>query len=44
MLRFCDEGIALAIAKEKNAADDLLAGDRKLLKEVNTAEIDAISL
>ena len=34
---FCDEGIALAIAKEKNAANDLLAGDRKLIEEVNTA-------
>ena len=34
---FCDEGIALAIAEEKNVADDLLAGDRKLFEEVNTA-------
>ena len=35
---FWDEGIALAIAEEKNAAEDLLAGDRKLLQEVNRAE------
>ena len=34
---FCDEGIALAIAEEKNAADDLLAGDRKLIEGVNSA-------
>ena len=36
MLRFATRGIALAIAEEKNAADDLLAGDRILL-EVNAA-------
>ena len=35
---FCDEGIALAIAEKKNAADDLLTGDRKLIEGVNTAE------
>ena len=34
---FCDEGIALAIAEEKNATDNLLAGNRKLIEEVNTA-------
>ena len=34
---FCDEGIALAIAEEKSAADDLLAGDRKLLEGGHTA-------
>ena len=39
---FCDEGIALAIAEEKNAADDLLTGDRKLLEEVNTAEVTSL--
>ena len=36
-IAFCDEGIALAIAEEKKAADDLLAGERKLIEEVNTA-------
>ena len=34
---FYNEGTALAIAEEKNVADDLLAGDRKLIEEVNTA-------
>ena len=36
-IAFYDEGIALAIAEEKNARDDLLAGGRKLLGEVNSA-------
>ena len=36
---FGEEGIALAIAEERNATSDLLTGNRKLIEGVNSADL-----
>ena len=39
---FCDEEVALAIAEEKNAANDPLTDERKVIEKVNLASTNAL--